>query len=134
MEKQKPRITAAILLEHEGKFLLGKRNKINAKDFWIIPGGGVEYGEKIEDAAIREFKEETNLDVEITRFIGFKEIINLPKNYHSVIFFFLAKPKHLELNISDELSEAEVFPPEKMQELNLIDSAIWALKETGILK
>ncbi|MGV8169595.1 MAG: NUDIX hydrolase [Candidatus Nanoarchaeia archaeon] len=134
MEEQKPRITAAILVEHEGKFLLGKRNKENAKDFWIIPGGGVEFGEKIEDAAVREIKEETNLDVEITRFIGFNEVINVPGKYHSVIFFFLAKPVHTEISASEDISKAEFFTLEEIKKLNILPSVEWALRKAGIWK
>ena len=79
MPKQKPRITSAVLVIQGGKFLLAERNKENYKGYWIIPGGGVKFGESIQDAAVREIKEETNIDVEIKKLIGHKEIINVPK-------------------------------------------------------
>lgn len=87
-----PRVGSAVLIEHNGKFLLGKRNKQTAQNYWVIPGGKVEWGENLEQAAIREIKEETNLDVDIVKFICWKEIIE-PKNkeieYHRYVFFFL---------------------------------------------
>ena len=72
MEEQKPMIWSALLVEHEGKFLLGERNKENARGYWIIPGGRANFGETIEEAGIRELKEETGLDVEIIKMIGYK--------------------------------------------------------------
>jgi len=58
-EKKRPRVGSAVLVMKDGKFLLAERNKENYKNKWIIPGGGVDFGEKIEVAAIREIKEET---------------------------------------------------------------------------
>jgi 8-oxo-dGTP diphosphatase len=133
MEEQKPRITSAVLVIYKGKFLLAERNKDNYNGYWIIPGGGVRFGETIQDAAIREIKEETNLDVEIIKLIGHREVINVPGNYHSVIFFYLAKSKHVNIKTSDNLdiSKAKFLSIEEIKKLKLAESAEWALKEAG---
>lgn len=55
-------VVSAIL---EGKLLLVRRLVEPLKGYWAPPGGYVEYDETVEGAAIREVKEETNLDVEI---------------------------------------------------------------------
>lgn len=52
---------------HEGKILLTKREDFET---WILPSGGVEEGESLAQAAIRETKEETGLDVELTSLVG----------------------------------------------------------------
>ncbi len=52
---------------HAGKILLTQREDFET---WILPSGGVEEGESIAQAAIRETKEETGLDVELTRLVG----------------------------------------------------------------
>ena len=44
IEQKRPRVGASVLLEDNGKFLLGRRNKVNAFGKWVIPGGGVEWG------------------------------------------------------------------------------------------
>ena len=48
--KKRPRLGSAVLVEKDGKFLLGKRNKANANGLWVIPGGKVKYGETIKEA------------------------------------------------------------------------------------
>jgi 8-oxo-dGTP diphosphatase len=131
MSDKKPRITSAVLVVKDNKFLLAKRNKENYKDYWVIPGGGVEFGETIKDAAIREIKEETNLDVEIIKLINFKEIINVPAEYHSVVFFHLAKPLNNDIVVEGDVSSAAFFSLEELKKLKLVESAKWVLKESG---
>lgn len=130
-EEQKPRITAAVLVIKDNKFLLAERNKENYNKYWVIPGGGVKFGEKIEEAAIREIKEETNLDVEIIKSLGHKEVINVPGNYHSIVFFYLAKPKNINLEAKDDISQAKFLTIEEIKQLKLAESAQEILKESG---
>jgi len=65
-----PKLVTVVVVWHAGKILLGKRSIDPAKGMWSFFGGYVDRGEKVEDAAIREVKEETNLDVQLGRFIG----------------------------------------------------------------
>ena len=60
--------TVDIIIEVEGGIVLIKRR--NPPPGWAIPGGFVDYGETVEDAAVREAKEETGLDVRLTRLLG----------------------------------------------------------------
>jgi 8-oxo-dGTP diphosphatase len=131
--EQKPRLTAAVLVMHEGKFLLAERNKENYNGYWIIPGGGVEFGEKIEDAALREIKQETNLDVDIVKQICYKEIINVPGNYHSIVFYFLAKPKNPDMDVKadDDVSKANFFSIDEIKKMKIAESVELVLKEAG---
>ena len=59
--------TTAVVLDEHGRIAL-----VHRKDngLWALPGGGMELGESIEDCAVREVKEETGLDVEITGLVG----------------------------------------------------------------
>ena len=52
----------------DGKILLMHRFK-RGREYWVFPGGGIERGEKPEEALIREMKEETSLDVKIDRLL-----------------------------------------------------------------
>lgn len=72
---------------HEGKILLTQREDFET---WILPSGGVEDDESIAQAAIRETKEETGLDVELTRLVGIYSRLSNMAQVHAVLF--TAKP------------------------------------------
>lgn len=61
-----PSTTAVVVDEHRRVLLVHRVDN----GLWALPGGGMELGESIEDCAIREVKEETGLDVEITGLVG----------------------------------------------------------------
>ena len=69
--EKRPLLTAiTIIRRRDGSVVLVKRLNPPFKDFYAIPGGFVEYGETIEEAAVREAKEEIGLDVRIERLVG----------------------------------------------------------------
>jgi ADP-ribose pyrophosphatase YjhB (NUDIX family) len=72
---------------HEGKILLTQRTDYET---WVLPSGGVEDGESLAQAAMRETKEETGVDVELTRLIGvYSRLGNWSPGY---MVLFAAKP------------------------------------------
>jgi len=132
---KRPRVGSAVLVQHGEKFLLGKRNKKNANGMWVIPGGGIEWGESAYDAGKREIKEETNLDIEIKRFLGVKEIIATHADYHTVVFFHLAEPTNPEeLQSSDDVSEVGFFTIDEIRQLNCVESVREVLQDAGFWK
>jgi ADP-ribose pyrophosphatase YjhB (NUDIX family) len=58
---------SAVVVDQAGRILLHRRND---NDLWSIPGGAMEVGERIADAAVREVKEETGLEVEPEALVG----------------------------------------------------------------
>ena len=94
----------------------------------------VSYGETIKDTAVREIKEETGLEIEIVKFIGFQEILNLPEDYHRVVFYHLAKVIGGELRHSDDLSDAGFFSLEEIKKMNILESVEWVLRKAGFWK
>lgn len=132
-----PRVGSAILVEHKGKYILGKRNKKNYLNFWVIPGGKVEWGENLEQAGIREFKEETNLDIEVVRFITWKQIINTKDDYHRYVFFFFGKLKNdkFEIKTTEDISEVKFFTIDEIKKLEpLAESAKEIFNFLGLWK
>jgi 8-oxo-dGTP diphosphatase len=61
----------AVLVDDEQRVLLALWNE-GPTPAWMVPGGGVEEGETPEEAAVREVREETGYDVELTRLLGQK--------------------------------------------------------------
>ena len=86
----------AIILDGD-KILLEKRKNSPGKGKWSVPGGLVELGERIEQAAIREVKEETGLVVYEPRLVGIVDHISLDESgkvkYHFVIVDYLVTVK-----------------------------------------
>ncbi|RLF87536.1 NUDIX hydrolase, partial [Thermococci archaeon] len=85
---------------------------------WALPGGFVEYGEKVENAAVREAKEETGLDVELLKLIGVYSDPNRDPRGHTVTIAFLARGKG-RVKGGDDASEARVFKFEEVKNLKL---------------
>lgn len=83
----------ALIINDSGETLLVKRTSKtrNEAGFWSKPGGGVEFGEKVEDAAKREIKEELGVEIELIKFLGFTNSIMKDENQHWISFNYLAK-------------------------------------------
>jgi ADP-ribose pyrophosphatase YjhB (NUDIX family) len=65
-----PKLVAVVLVEQEGKILMGRRKIDPGKGLWSFPSGYIDRFEKVETAALREVKEETNLDVKLKGLVG----------------------------------------------------------------
>ncbi len=106
---QTPIPTVDIIIEIEpNRIVLIKRK--NPPYGWAIPGGFVDYGESLEEAAVREATEETNLDVKlIKQFHTYSDPMRDPR-HHSISTVYVAKAKGipkakddaLEIGIFDE--------------------------------
>ena len=87
MEEVRPRIRVAGILIEDNKILLIQHHK-NNKKYWLIPGGGNDWGETTKEALIREYKEETNMDIEVDGFLFFSETISPDKKRHVLNLFY----------------------------------------------
>lgn len=83
----------------EGKLLLTKRQDWDQSEYqkikhlpWQIPGGGLEFGESVEQCAVREIKEETALDVEVVHLIP-KVFHKIYDNWHGLFICFTCQMK-----------------------------------------
>jgi 8-oxo-dGTP diphosphatase len=84
------RIRVCGLLVEDDELLLVKLNApTRDTPFWSPPGGGLELGERLEDALVREFIEETGLQVEPQRLFYISEFVQPP--FHAVEFYFLCE-------------------------------------------
>jgi nucleoside triphosphatase len=94
------------IFNQKGELLLLKSHKWPGK--YVVPGGHVELGERLEEAAIREAKEETGLDIYDLKFINFQQFIYDPsfwKQRHFIFFDFACKTDSPEVVLNDEAED-----------------------------
>lgn len=77
-----------ILIENE-KLLMVKHQMGNGRILWSVPGGGMNFGTNAKENLIREFLEETNLEIEVGRYLFVHEYLNPP--LHAMEHFFEVK-------------------------------------------
>jgi 8-oxo-dGTP diphosphatase len=100
---------ATIILNERNEILLIK----GPERGWEMPGGVVEEGESLKDAAIRETKEESGIDIEVTKFCGVFQ--NVSQSICNTLF--LGRPIGGELTTTPESLEVGFFPIEVALEM-----------------
>jgi len=96
----------ALIFNPEGKLFLTKSHKWRGK--YVVPGGHIELGERIEDALIREIKEETNLDVHDVEFLAFQEFIfddAFWRKRHFIFFDHVCRTDSMDVRLNFEAEE-----------------------------
>jgi len=107
-----PTVDIIIEIESNGIVLIKRKNPPYG---WAIPGGFVDYGESLEEAALREAKEETNLDVKlIKQFHTYSDPIRDPR-HHSISTVYIAKAKGIP-QANDDAVEIGIFTKSNLPE------------------
>ena len=108
-----PRLTVDAIIEIEGAIVLIKRKY--PPYGWAIPGGFVDYGETVENAAIREAKEETGLAIDLVRQFHVYSSPDRDARHHTVSVVFIAAASGLPVAADDAL-EAGIFSRNNLPE------------------
>lgn len=103
-----PAVTVDIVIETENGIVLIKRKNEPYKNKWALPGGFVEYGEKVEEAAIREAKEETGLNITLKKLLGVYSKPDRDPRGHTVSCIFVAKKIGGKLLASTDAKEVKI--------------------------
>jgi ADP-ribose pyrophosphatase YjhB (NUDIX family) len=126
--------TTDIIIEHDGGIvLIVRRNKPRQ---WAIPGGFCDYGESLEEAAVREAREETSLEVElIEQFHTYSDPRRDPRQ-HNITTVFIARSIGGTLQAEDDAQEIRVFfeadlPPQLAFDHDEILKDYFIYKKTG---
>lgn len=133
-----PLIGVGAVVQRGKRILLIKRANEPARGLWSIPGGLVEVGETLKEAAKREVEEETGIKVEIGEFLDIIENIIRDRDgrvkFHYVLIDFRAKPvsEDAELSPSSEALEARWFTPEEMKNIPLTQTVRRLLRKMDI--
>ena len=115
-----PSLTVDIFIFNENhEFILIQRKNDPFKNSWALPGGFVDYGETTEDAAIREAKEETSIDVEIIRLLNVYSDPDRDPRRHTVSVTYLARGNFDDANADDDAKDIRVCSFDDLKELNI---------------
>ncbi len=102
-----PKVAVGTIISMEGGILLVRRAIEPAYGKWVFPGGFVDRGEPLEDAALREVREECNLMVRISRLLNIYSYADHPV----IVVVYVAEPIGGDATAGDETLEARTFVP-----------------------
>jgi 8-oxo-dGTP diphosphatase len=118
----------ALIIDGSGecaKILLVERGREPLKDWWSLPGGVVETGERLEEALRREVREETGLEIEILCLLEIYERIMLDAagktEYHYVLMDYLCRPAGGDLLAADDASRVAWVSEAGLRELKITE-------------
>ena len=110
-------IVTQIYVKKDNKILMVQENKIGKKGKWNMPAGKLEENETLVDAAIRETKEETNLDVQISGLIAIQESIT--EMGQLIIFYFKGEYIAGEVSFNqEEISDVKWMTEEEIKDMD----------------
>jgi 8-oxo-dGTP diphosphatase len=118
-------VVASVILERDYKYLLVQEAKEEARGLWNLPGGRVEVGESLEEAAFREVKEETGYSVNLTA----KVAIFHESHEHNVKHVFAGEVTDGDLEFPEnEIMDAQWFSFEEMESMRDRIRMPWVLE------
>lgn len=85
-----PRVRVAAVLVRDGALLLVRHLK-DDQTYWLLPGGGVDYGERLDEALVREVLEETGLTIRVDRVLFLSDSIPADRHRHMIQVTFSAE-------------------------------------------
>ena len=114
----RPYLAVSAAIVRDGKVLVVRRARKPALNLYTLPGGGVEIGETLSEAVVREVREETALAVEPVALAGEREVIvhdaQGKVERHFVILCFAARWLGGETVLNEELDDARWLDPAEL--------------------
>jgi 8-oxo-dGTP diphosphatase len=133
-----PKPAVGVVVMKEEKVLLVKRSNAPQKGKWAIPGGSVNLGETLQEAAEREIMEETGLTIQANEPIHAFDLIERDSAgnllFHYVIIDLLADYVEGEIRPADDVSDAGWFSPDEIESLVITETTKYLLEKIGFLK
>jgi mutator protein MutT len=115
----------AVVVRSDGRVLLVRRGHAPRLGAWTIPGGKVEPGESLEDAVVRELREETGIDVRVERFLETYELGDPTGAHAFTIHEHLCAPvdEDTPLSPGDDAADARWARVDELAALGVHDDA-----------
>lgn len=110
-----PKLMVDVVIPSSEGVVLIRRDSEPFEGQWALPGGFVEIGETVEQAAVREAAEETGLAVEIAGLVGVYSDPERDPRGHNVSVAFLVRVLSGQMQASSDASEVEVQDPETVE-------------------
>jgi 8-oxo-dGTP diphosphatase len=114
-----PLLTVDTVVTENSSILLIKRKNDPYRGFWALPGGFVEYGETVENAAVRETKEETGVDVKLGDLVGVYSDPNRDPRGHTVTVCYLGIKTGGIVRPATDAEDARYFDLKEIETLDL---------------
>jgi 8-oxo-dGTP diphosphatase len=105
-----PKVAVGTIVSLEGRILLLRRGIEPSYGKWVFPGGFVDRGEELEEAAVRETREETNLGVRITRLLN----IYSTQGHPVIVIVYVGEAVEGQPSAGDEALEVGLFHPSEI--------------------
>ena len=125
---EQPLVGVGAIIIENSRVVLVKRAHPPLQAQWSIPGGVLEVGELVRDAAVREAREETGLTVEPGQLLGvYDRVLRDPGGrvqYHYVLVDFLCRRVSGELQAADDAAAVRWFTREELPALNLAEDTL----------
>jgi 8-oxo-dGTP diphosphatase len=110
-----PKLMVDVVIPSERGVVLVRRGNEPFKGRWALPGGFVEVGETVEEAADREAAEETGLAVEVARLVGVYSDPERDPRGHYVSVAFIARVLSGDLAAGTDASDVAVLDPSSVE-------------------
>jgi len=115
-----PRVRVAAIVVRDDALLLVQHEKAGRR-YWLLPGGGVDYGETLAEALVREVREETGLDVRVGDLVLVHDSLPPDRHRHIVNVYFTAECPGGDLRLGSDarLVDARFVPVDDLPGLDL---------------
>jgi 8-oxo-dGTP diphosphatase len=128
-----PLVGVGAIIIDKGRVLLVKRGHPPLAGEWSIPGGVLELGETLREAAIRETREETCLTIETAGLLGvYDRVLRDDRGgtlYHFVLIDFLCRRVAGKAQAGDDADEVRWFTPAEAAELALAEDTAQVIRQ-----
>jgi 8-oxo-dGTP diphosphatase len=110
-----PKLMVDVVIPSEARVVLIRRGSDPFEGQWALPGGFVDVGETVHEAAVREAAEETGLAVEISRLVGVYSEPDRDPRGHNVSVALLARVLGGQMQAASDAAEVEVLDPDTVE-------------------